>query len=102
MTSRPLPCEQPLNQFMSCYRCRFRSAANLVLLIATGQLFAVERQVLVGHVPRAVIRSAVSQQRLTPGTQLQLAIGLPFRNQELLSRLLADLYDPTSAQYHQF
>ncbi|HEV2328345.1 MAG TPA: protease pro-enzyme activation domain-containing protein [Verrucomicrobiae bacterium] len=37
---------------------------------------------------------------LPAAQQLQLAIGLPLRNQEALTNLLRQLYDPTSARFH--
>jgi hypothetical protein len=39
---------------------------------------------------------------LAAGEQLQLAIGLPLRNQETLTNLLKQLYDPTNVRYHHW
>ena len=57
--------------------------------------------VLRGHVPAA---SALSQAtgRLQGETNLNLAIGLPLRNQEALDNLLQQLYDPASPNYRHF
>ena len=62
---------------------------------------AAERQVFRGHVPAA----ATSSQPVgrLPGTQrLNLAIGLPLRNQPELDNLLQELYDPTSPNYRRY
>ena len=73
----------------------------VLLLLFTTRVQAAERQVLHGHVPAAVAR-------LQPlgnfaGTnRLNLAIGLPLRNQAALSNLLHQIYDPASPNYHHF
>jgi uncharacterized repeat protein (TIGR01451 family) len=54
-----------------------------------------------GHVPAAVSRLRASG-RLQGATNLNLAIGLPLRNQAALDSLLKQLYDPASPNYHQF
>ena len=54
-----------------------------------------------GHVPAAVSRSRAIG-RLQGATNLNLAIGLPLRNQAALDSLLKQLYDPASPNYHQF
>jgi len=62
---------------------------------------AAELQVLPRHIPRAAAG-------LTPvGTvdtdrRLNLALGLPLRNREILTNLLAELYDPSSPKYRHF
>ena len=62
---------------------------------------AAERQTLRGHVPAAVARLAPVDQ--LPGSQrMNLAIGLPLRNQEALTKLLQQIYDPGSPQYRQY
>ena len=40
--------------------------------------------------------------RLDGSARLNLAIGLPLRNQESLAHLLRDLYDPASPRFHQY
>ena len=58
-------------------------------------------QQLHGHVPAAV--AALQPVEHLPAAQhLKLAIGLPPRNPDALTRLLADLYDPTSPSYRHF
>ncbi len=58
-------------------------------------------QTVPGHVPKAV--AAVQPVDRLPATrELRLAIGLPLRNRADLTNLLQRLYDPASADYHQF
>ena len=70
-------------------------------VLLTTPAHAAERQTLRGHVPAAVARLAPVGQ--LPGSQrMNLAIGLPLRNQETLTNLLHDLYDPANPKYHQY
>jgi len=56
---------------------------------------------LPGHVPAMV--SSLSSKGLLPATNsLHLAIGLPLRNQDALSNLLQQIYDPASPNYHHY
>jgi uncharacterized repeat protein (TIGR01451 family) len=72
-----------------------------LLVFVTAPAGAAELQKLRGHVPAAVAHLAPVGQ--LPGSQrLNLAIGLPLRNQEALTNLLHDLYDPTSPKYRQY
>ena len=62
---------------------------------------AAQLQLLRGHVPPlAARRQPIS--RLSPARQLDLAIGLPLRNQDALNNLLEQLYNPTSTNYHRY
>jgi subtilase family serine protease len=62
---------------------------------------AADRQFLHGHVPPAVAR--LQPLGHLPGTNcLNLAIGLPLRNQAELDELLRQLYDPASTNFHKF
>jgi subtilase family serine protease len=81
---------------------------NLVLaaLLSSAMLFstpawAIERHSLHGHVP-AVIHNLPSTGTLPRSTQLNLVIGLPLRNSQILSNLLQQIYNPTSPQYRQY
>ena len=57
-------------------------------------------QQLHGHVPTAV--AALRPVEHLPAAQhLKLAIGLPPRNENALTSLIADLYDPASPSFHQ-
>src|SRR5215467_13049652 len=54
-----------------------------------------------GHVPAAVI--GLSPKANLPGTnRLNLAIGLPLRDEPGLNSYLAELYDPASAHYRRY
>lgn len=65
------------------------------------RVVASERQVLTGHIPTGTARLEPTA-ALPASRRLNLAIGLPLRNQDDLRQLLADLYDPASPQYHQY
>jgi subtilase family serine protease len=75
---------------MKNLRARFTLAAALgSLLLCAMPALAGERQTLRGQVPRAVTDLKLQANgRLPAGTTLQLAIGLPLRNQEGLNNFL--------------
>lgn len=56
---------------------------------------------LAGHVP-AVVSRLQANGLLAETNKLHLAIGLPLRNQEALTNLLEQLYDPASPNYHHY
>jgi len=58
-------------------------------------------QVLSGQVPKRVQHLAALG-RLEASYQLEVAIGLPLRNREQLTNLLADIYDPASPNFRHF
>ena len=60
-----------------------------------------QRQLLHGHVPKDVAHLP-SLGRLPGTTNLNLAIGLPLRNQEALAGLLRKIYDPASPSYRHY
>ncbi|MSU62813.1 MAG: hypothetical protein EXS31_10520 [Pedosphaera sp.] len=74
----------------------------LSLVIAHSfAILATERQSLSGHVlPAWAKLEAVD--RLPGANEISLAIGLPLRNQDSLTRLLQQVYDPTSAACHRY
>jgi uncharacterized repeat protein (TIGR03803 family) len=77
------------------------SGAALLLFTMPGS--AVERQVLLGHVPAAVARLGLRPVGRLPATnRLNLAIGLPLRNTNALNQLLQDIYDPASPQFRRY
>jgi hypothetical protein len=76
--------------------------ATLLLVLITNAR-AAERQVLRGHVVRAVTELSLQPVgRLASSTNLDLVIGLPLRNQEALTNLLQQQYAPTSPQFHHW
>jgi hypothetical protein len=54
-----------------------------------------------GHVPDVVAHSQPLSD-LAAQTPLRLAVGLPLRNQTVLTNLLKGLYDPNSPQFHRY
>ncbi len=73
----------------------------LVSATASSGLAAPAMKTLSGHVPAAISR--LQPAGLFPAdTNLNLAIGLPLRNQEALASLQQQLYDPASPNYHHF
>jgi hypothetical protein len=58
-------------------------------------------QALKGHVPR-VTRQLAATRRAESDARLDLAIGLPLRNREELTNLLAELYQPGSANFRHY
>ena len=82
-----------------------RVLVSFVWLMVFGLVMAAsaaERQKLKGrHVPPAVARLAPVGD--LPGSQrLNLAIGLPLRNQPELDSLLQQIYDPASPNYRHY
>ena len=73
---------------------------TLSLLLATPAR-AAGTQVLRGHVPAAVARQHPVG-RFPNTNRLNLAIGLPLRNQEALTNLLRQIYNPASTNYHHY
>ncbi|MGO9611278.1 MAG: LamG-like jellyroll fold domain-containing protein [Verrucomicrobiia bacterium] len=75
--------------------------ALALTLVSPAQ--AVERRQLTGHVPAAVAKLNLQPiGRLPATTRLNLAIGLPLRNQGALGTLLNQIYDPASPSYHRY
>ena len=74
-------------------------AALLPLLAATA--WASQRQVLRYRMPAAAARRA-PMGRLPAATRLDLALALPWRNQEALTNLLRQLYDPANPRYRRY
>jgi len=56
---------------------------------------------LSGHVP-AMVSGLQAKGQLPATTNLDLTIGLPLRNQEALTNLLQEIYDPTSPNFHHY
>jgi subtilase family serine protease len=60
-------------------------------------------QLLRDEVPAAITNLHLQSTGLLPATnRLDLAISLPLRNQAALDRLLAEIYDPASTNYHHY
>jgi len=74
--------------------------AALLVCVAGAATAAPSRQ-LQGHVPPAA-QASPPVSRVAAGARLDLAIGLPIRNEAALTDLLHRLYDPSSPDYHQY
>lgn len=58
-------------------------------------------QVVHGHVPK-ITRRLKPLGRLEPNYRMEVALGLPLRNREQLTNLLAELYNPASPNFRHF
>jgi subtilase family serine protease len=77
--------------------CAFNSQLVTVFAQGTG------RQTLHGHVPRAVTDLKLQAiGRLPADATLQLAIGLPIRDEEGFKNFLKDLYTPASPNFRKY
>src|ERR1022692_555208 len=81
-----------------------KTAPGLVMLfLCTVPVPAADRQLLHGHVPKAVSNLKLPPVgRLPATTTLQVAIGLPFRKQGGVSDFLNELYTPGSPNFRRF
>ena len=76
-------------------------AAMVFPFAARGQ--NAGKQMLRDQVPPTIARFHLPPvRRLAATNRLNLAIGLPLRNQDALNRLLAEIYDPASTNYHHY
>lgn len=82
---------------------RLARLAGAIFLIGAASVFGAEpgRETLSGHVP-GVVAGLTPKGRLPATNNLQLAIGLPLRNEAGLDELLRQLYDPRSTNFHKF
>ena len=75
----------------------------LLVLALPGLAAAQQMKTLTGHVPRAISWLHLpSVGDLPADTNLNLAIGLPMRNEQDMDALLAGMYNPAGTNYHQF
>jgi subtilase family serine protease len=79
---------------------KYVAAVAIVLWLLGMPAQAQQRRSLPSHVPATARAQPVD--RLPASTRLNLAIGLPLRNQEALTKFLLDIYDPASPQYHHY
>jgi Pro-kumamolisin, activation domain len=71
------------------------------LLLLAPFADAAERQALRGHVPNAA-KQLTPLKGMESTTHLELTIALPLRNAAGLNRLLEEIYNPSSPNYHQY
>jgi subtilase family serine protease len=72
-----------------------------LLAIGTLSVSGAQLRSLTGHVPAAA-RGSVPIASLPSATRLGLSIGLPLRNEELLTNFLQQLYDPNSPEFQHY
>jgi subtilase family serine protease len=78
------------------------AAAIIVsLLPVAAPVLAGERHILRTQVPETVTHLQLLR-RLPATNRLRLAIGLPLRNQDTLTNLLQELYDPASPNFRRY
>jgi kumamolisin len=77
------------------------AACVAALLMRSAAVEANAQQVLLGHVPHA-IASSHALSKLQDRTRLNIAIGLPLRNQNELDALLRQLSDPASPKFGHY
>ena len=100
-------CRNSIKLAVGAYRRRSGSLVTLAFAAAIGAfLFAAmpavaANQVLSGTVP-AVVANLQPIGQLDGTQELNLAIGLPLRNQQGLEDLLQQIYDPASANFRQY
>ncbi len=81
--------------------CRICIAALWTTALFSPATQAASRQFLHGHVPDAVAASTAIGP-LRPSDRMDLAVGLPLRNQDELNQLLKQLADPTSSNFRGY
>ncbi len=83
-------------------RNSFLTTGLLLALVGSGALAAdAGRKVLPGHRPSAAAH-LLEKGQVADAAGLNLAIGLPLRNQGVLTNLIREIYDPASPSYHKF
>ena len=84
----------------------FRYFAVAIILAAALFSFPAHAQTSGKQFVHNSMPSEVAQlspiSRLSAGTQMNLAIGLPLRNESALDDLIGQIYDPTSPNYHHY
>jgi hypothetical protein len=75
------------------------ASAFFLPLVIRAQI--VSRQFLHGHVPPAVLR-LTPVGRVAASARLNLAIGLPLRNEDVLNNFLKELSDPASPNFRKY
>ncbi len=84
----------------SAWKLLAATCTILFFLFAT-QARAEGRRLLHGHVP-AVVADLEPVDEFAGTNQMNLAIGLPLQNQEALTNLLRQIYDPANTNYHHY
>src|SRR5579871_5818269 len=90
--------------FSKVVRCmNFKNSIAIagITFFSSISSFGQSPQVIHGNVPAAIdLLQPVGN--LAETNSLNLAIGLPLRNQAALNNLLKEIYDPASPNYHHY
>ncbi|HEV2693489.1 MAG TPA: S53 family peptidase [Verrucomicrobiae bacterium] len=85
-----------------------QKAFHLVIYLLLAGLFALPSfgalpRVLTGHVPKEIRQQNLQpQRRLLGSDRLTLVLGLPLHDQEALTNLLNQMYDPAGTNFHNY
>ncbi|HKT90244.1 MAG TPA: S53 family peptidase [Candidatus Sulfotelmatobacter sp.] len=87
---------------MTFLRLRKVVACSFVIMISVLVCVA-QRPTMTTHVPESVSSGVAPMVGFLPANQsISLAVSLPLRNQDELERLLEDIYDPHSPNFHHY
>jgi uncharacterized repeat protein (TIGR01451 family) len=100
-TSNPATAMQKPLQFLKLPARKLFLMAGVIFALAGVSTFSSHAATLAGHVP-AIVSQLSALGEMPPNTNLNLSIGLPLRNREALTNLLAQIYDPASTNYHHY
>src|SRR6185312_2072665 len=105
-TPVPAMAMQKAPQFLKMSMRKIFLTVGAGLILSTASTFTSHAagpalMKLHGHVP-AIVSQLKAKGNVSADTNLTLAIGLPLRNREALTNLLAEIYDPSSPNYHHF
>ena len=92
-----------MSNLAHCFSARGWGLWLALICFCQTTVLAAGMQTLHGHVPEAVARLNLQPVGQLPASnQMRLVIGLPLRNQEALTNLLQQLYDPASTNFHHY
>jgi len=99
--NRKAPLNAPLTTCGRFLITKVAAALSATCFLSVASAPAAPLQTLHGHVP-ALIAHLQPVGRLPASQHLNLAIGLPLRDQARLEAFLKELYDPASLSFHHF
>jgi subtilase family serine protease len=90
-----------LQRLVSVYRCFALTLVSIVAVDTSQVTIAKDRQALPEATP-AQAEGLAPIGRLPASNRLDLVLSLPLRQPEALVRLLKEIYDPTTTNYHRY
>src|SRR5258707_540821 len=90
-----------MHRFLETRLGRIARFIAFALLVCASRAEAQDSRTLPGHV-QGGIANLQPLGRLSQSARLHFSIGLPLRNRDELARLLQQIYDPASPQYHLY